>query len=197
MAQTKTQKILRYALYIFVGAAILGVVGYALIIRPLQIRQQKQNFDKAEASLDTLAAQIQQTIGKADQTKKEKSCDRANLLTEKGPLGCDVSFYLLYEDKNASQSTDLMKHTSSIVSTSPLDLLGKPVNAFVPKDVRGGDQTVDQDAINVAGLSCGVQYIYPVTTKLGQPFKPQVPENLEIVISCSGPAMKEFFPLKD
>ena len=198
MARTKTQKIIRYSIYGLLVVGILGVVFYGLVVRPLQIHNQKQNFDKAEASLDALATQIQDKIGKADETKKEKSCDRANLLSEKGPLSCDIAIYMLFTDKNALKATDLMHNVVALLAGSPtLKILGKPVTAFVPRDVYGGDQTIDQDSDDFANLNCGVQYIYPVIPKLDQPFKTTNAENLLVSLSCSGSATKEFYPLKD
>lgn len=194
MAQTKTQKILRYVLYGLVGAGVLGVVTYGFIIRPLQVRQQKQNFDKAEASLDTLAAQIQQTIGKADETKKEKTCGRANLKSEEGPLICSVSATLLYKQKDSVASSALMM---TLVSDNNKKLrIGSGISkgaSFFPTSERRGQQTFYQDFPEQTKPTCTYSYNYPATLREFDTSE----ENFKIEMTCGEPAIKEFFPLKD
>lgn len=98
---------------------------------------EKRNFAKAETILDNLAQQIQDKVGKADEIKKEKSCDRANLKSEKGPFGCDVDISLFYTNKNSVEATEIMRNVSVIGGQSTLELLGRPVTAFVSKDATG------------------------------------------------------------
>lgn len=172
----------------------MGAVSYALIIRPLQIRSQKQNFDKAEASLDALAVQIQDKIGKADETKKEKTCDRANLLSERGPLGCDVSIHLLYRNRDSVASSELMRTLSSF-STKSLRI-GSGVakgNAFIPVSQQRGEQTFFQDFSILTSPSCSYSYSYPATDRSFD----VTGENFDVGVTCGGSAMKEFYPLKD
>ncbi len=194
MARTKTQKILRYSLYGLLGVVVLGFVSYGFVIRPLQIRNQKQSFDKAEASLDTLATQIQQKIGKADEIKKEKTCDRANLLTEKGPLGCDVSIHLLYKNKDSATSSSLMKTIAAFsVKELRIGSGSSKGDAFIPVSMQRGEQTFFLDFSATTKPSCSFSYSYPATdrefTVTG--------ENFAVGMTCGGSALKEFYPLKD
>lgn len=195
MAQTKTQKILRYSLYGLVGAGVLGVVGYGLVVRPLQIRSQKQNFDKAEVSLDALAIQIQDKIGKADETKKEKSCDRAHLKSESGPLGCGITVALLYKNSDAVGSNKLMEDVLKLRDGSVRIGSGTAHgSAFVSKNTQSGTQIFYEDIAADDPITCVISYRYP--SALDQNTITE-DDSFALGLSCNGPAMKEFYPLKD
>lgn len=194
MAQTKTQKILRYVIYSLLGLVVAGTLSYVLVIRPLQVRNQKANFDKAEASLDTLAKQIETLIGKPDEIKKEKSCDRANLLSEKGPLVCTVSEYILYRNRNSEESTQFMEKLSGLskqaIRTGSVSATNQ---RFVSALTIKGEQTFYQDFDLISGLNCSFSYSYPATQR---EFITSG-ENFEAGIICSADSMSEFYPLND
>ena len=204
MVRTKTQKILRYSLYGLAGAAVLGVVSYAFVIRPLQINNQKKNFDKAEASLDTLAEQIQQTIGKADETKKEKSCGYASQEFGRGSRSCGVSLNLLFRSRPIEEVNKIMSRVASSVGgelyyfLGSKDLDGKPYpQNFTTSNARTDDR-FSQNLSAPDNLNCSIEYIYPVTKLENKDtFKDLVGENMGIYLSCGGPTLKEFYPLKD
>jgi len=195
MAMTKTKvRIIRYTLYGLLILGLTALLGYVLVLRPLQIRQQKQNFTKAESRLDELAKQIEATIGKPDATKKDKSCGRANLLSEKGPLGCDVSIYLLYENKTADISSALMQKVA-LFSDSNLRIGSGSAHgkSFVNKSQQRGEQTFFQNFGATSQLPCSFSYSYPLMDR--KIFIPKAEENLQIGLSCGGPAMAEYYPV--
>ncbi len=193
MAQSKNQKILRYVLYGLVGAGVLGAVIFGGIVRPLQVRTQKQNFAKAEASIDALAAKIEQTIGKPDETKKTKTCDRANLKFEQGPLGCNITVSLLYKNSEQAKANQLMETLSKLNSSKLRVGSGSSRGlSFVSKDVTQGAQVFYQDAPKIENLTCVFGYRYP--SGINQVDPPRNEEGFAVSISCGGPAMAEFFP---
>lgn len=166
------------------------------VIRTIQIHTQKQNFAKAEASLDALAKQIEAKVGKPDDIKKEKSCGYASRVYEKGPRGCSISIFLFFSGKDSTQATGLTSQISPLVSNKEVQRLGEITHTFVPFDQYRGDQTLSQAYYDIGSLSCSVQYVYPVSKKLNQPFEPKESENLQLELSCGGVAMAEFFPVK-
>lgn len=205
MAISKTQKILRYVVYSVLGVAVLGLLSYLFVIRPVQIHRQKVDFDKAESRLDALAIQIESTIGKPDQTKKEKSCGYSSQEFGKGPRSCAVSIYILYRSKDQDQSNIYMSSTSELVGTVLYYYLGEhdsqgrlyPKN-FVKYNGSGPSQEFSQ-IINkpLGNISCTVSYKYPVVPLFDKDFSGLQGENFEIGLVCSGSALKEFYPLSD
>jgi hypothetical protein len=168
---------------------------YFLIVRPLQVNHQRNQFKKAEVQLNYLADQIQVKIGKADQVKTEKSCAYASRTYGKGPRGCGIIVYLFYANRNAEKSTALTLGSSALLGTK-LTQFGDVATGFTAANMRDGEQNINQDYGHIDSLSCGVQYTYPVKEKLNQPFKPINSENLQIALSCGGPAMTEFYPVE-
>ena len=176
------------------GVGVLGVIVFFFVIRPLQIRSQKQSFDKAEASLDTLATQIQEKIGEADEVKKEESCGRANLKSEEGPLICSTRAYLLYRNTDSLVSSRFMTTLSKDNSSSLRIGSGSAKDkSFIPITSQRGEQTFFQDFSNDTEPNCSYTYSYPATDREFA----VTGENFEVGMICGGPALKEYYPLKD
>lgn len=188
-----TAKILKALL--ITGIALFAL--YFFAYQPLQIRKEKQNFAKAETSLDNLAKQIEDKVGKPDQIKKDKSCGYASRVSQRGPRGCSLSIYFIFENKNNITATEFMSSVSKLVGKGELQRLGdKKIKSFVPVDQYRGDQSISQPYINIDELSCSVQYKYPALKVLEQPLGLNSPENLQLELSCGGPAMAEYYPIK-
>ncbi|MES2971825.1 MAG: hypothetical protein V4702_05890 [Patescibacteria group bacterium] len=194
MARTKKQKILRYVILPLVTISTLGVLSYVLIVRPMQIRNQKQQFEKAEASLDTLAAQIEQTIGKPDETKKEKTCGRANLKSSQGPLICSIRSYLLFRSKTADSASSLMAQLSTL-SNKELRIGSGAARgtSFTSSSPQKGEQTFYQDFSLDSEPSCSFSYSYPATDR---EFTVEG-ENFELGLVCGGKSLSQLYPIKD
>ena len=125
MAQTKAQKIIRFAGISVLVLVAVAFLGYWLAVRPLQARNQKQNFDKAESQIDALAEQIQQTIGRADETKKEKTCGYASQVYGRGRRSCGVTLSLFFTGKNLAQSNDALSLVSKVVGGLLYEAFGR------------------------------------------------------------------------
>lgn len=196
MAQKKLQSKFRFAIYSLLGAGVLGCVVLFFVVRPLQIHNQQRSFDKAEANLDTLATQVQEKIGKANEIKKTKSCDRANLLNAKGPLGCDISVGLLYLDSNSTQSSEKMISISDFLK-SPVRIGSGATHGstFLSRSTTNGLQIFYSDVENVDKLSCSASFRYPST--VDEKLADTQIEQFLVNLSCGGSAYKEYYPLKD
>ena len=175
----------------------LTAVSYVFVYRPFAIRQDKERFTKAEASLDEVYNQIVAKVGKPDEVKKDKSCHYANRAYGKGPRSCSVGIYLLYENKNSSSASSITEKLAAIAGTK-LTLFGEKTTAsFIPSENKRGDQTLTQENKTIEGLACSTDYIYPVLPSSSKRFQPVSSENLEVVIACGGPAKAEHFTVKN
>jgi hypothetical protein len=195
MFQTKNQKMLRYVLYgllILVASALLL---YFFVIRTLQIRHQKQNFAKAEASLDALEKQIEEKVGKPDQIKKDKSCSYISQEFGTGPRNCNINISFLFSNNDALASTEKMKKISAFTGTDIKDNLNKiSQQGFRPLNERKINQIFYGDLGDQYDLSCALQYTFPVYPTQGNTIQPQDSEKFQVDIGCQGPAMIEIYP---
>lgn len=197
MAQIKKQHFIRYVVYGVLGLAAVSCIVYFFIIKPIQIRNQKQNFAKAEARLDDLEKQIEQKIGKPDQIKKDKSCSYASRVYERGPRVCGISIYMLYANRNLDFANRTLKSATDLVGTKLYNqLLRDEASEFTPYDGRGASQSFSQALPNPGNLNCSIQYLFPVVPLHDKTFPDASGENVEIALSCGAPAMAELYPVK-
>ncbi len=193
MRPTKTKINLKTFFYALLWIAVIGAGLFVVVVRPLQIRNQKAQFDKAEASLDALVLEIEAKIGKADEVKKEKSCGRANLKNAEGPLICSVSVDLLFASTDVNSANgSLQKLLGSNNKKLRIGSAAAEGTSFLPTSEKRSDQTFFQDFQTASEPSCAYSYRYPANEgvfKLGG-------ENFEVGMTCGGPAFKEYYPLK-
>lgn len=169
----KSLQILRYIL-VFFGLVVIAAIAF----RIYKIQTEKRNFAKAEQSIDALAQQIEQTIGKPDETKKEKSCVHASRAYEKGPLGCAVAINLLFE-KTDFVKANLITHTiASRVGTTLYDSLGRPETIEFTDET---EQSFSQSLTSDSNVSCSAQYTHKDETTL-------------IELSCGGETIHSVYP---
>lgn len=178
----------------------MGAVGYALVVRPLQIHNQKQNFDKAEASLDALAIQIQDKIGKADETKKEKTCGYSSQEFGRGPLGCGVQVGTVYAVSDVKEANVLNSEIRKFLLSSPsLSVTYDSEKTFLePKNENQVQRNGYDIKFTDVSLGCSIGLVFANNISPDLLLKSQLQQkNLSIELSCGGPALKEFYPLKD
>ena len=183
-------------LALLVGSSILA---YFVIYLPVAKYVEKKHFAQAEVSLDNLYNQIVAKIGKPDEVKKDKSCSYASQEFGRGSLGCSVGISVLYKNKNASESSSLMKSSAVVVGTGLRESLGrKQLTSFVSKQDLSGPQSFGQSHTFLKSIACSVSYSYPISpTYINSVFHPTSQENLEIDLNCGGPAKAEYFPLRN
>jgi preprotein translocase subunit YajC len=188
VAKPRLPKVNKWVLGLII--ILLPFLIYFLIVRPLQINHQRNQFKKAEVQLNSLADQIQAKIGKADQVKIETSCDRANIKFSKGPLVCDSSTYLTYKNIDPAKASLFMAEVAKLGTGS----LRSGSSSALGQEFRGGslgsiDQIFYQNFTSIENLACAFSYDYPTGGDLQK--------NLKIGAGCSGPAMAEIYPAKN
>ena len=160
------------------------------------IWREKKQFALAEKEIDALYAQIVEKIGKPDQEKKEKSCDRPNLKFEKGPLSCFTAMYLLYENKDFQDSNDIMKKVSGLGSGAlRIGSVASDGIDFKEKGRRYGDQVFFQDLGTNSSLNCDLSYVFPAKEQ-GE-FVKKSESAFEVGFDCGGKTMRQLFPMKN
>lgn len=199
--ESKLHKILRISGLSILTLIAIGITSYITVIRPLQIRQEKKNFTAAQASIDQLFSQIEAKIGKPDQIKKEGYCRYISQEFGRGPRSCSVNIRAQYESRDMNQANSLMAGAASLFKSSLYDYgtnsRGEP-SLFVEPDLKHrGDQKFSQSLDDINGLSCGIQYLYPVTQDPVDPNTQKFNQVLTLEIYCAGSAKSEHFPVKN
>jgi hypothetical protein len=198
-SQTKT-KLKRWAknspIYLLMLVGLVAFI-YFVLYRPLSIHQEKKNFEKAEASLNELYEKIVQKIGLPDQKKNNKSCGYASRAYGRGDRSCSIGIMILFKNKGSTESTQLMQTAAKLVNDSGLSLLGEPVDSFRPAGEYPGNQNIRQDYTKIAGLTCTVQYTYPISAKSNSSFTGLALENFSVELNCGGQAKAEHYPVSN
>src|SRR3990167_1392881 len=103
----------------FAWDKVLGIVGLILVVlvagyfgwwRPHQIKEEKKQFEKAQASIEQLYSQIEAKVGKPDQVKRENKCSYTSVEFGRGSRSCDVIIFGLYENRSTAQANELLKN---------------------------------------------------------------------------------------
>ena len=186
------QFVLKVAGFAAICLAVLGLTVYVYLIQ-----REKSQFATAEKEIDALYAQIVEKVGKPDQEKKEKTCDRPNLKFAKGPLSCSVSKSMLFENKNFEESNSLMSNISSL-SYMPVRVgsVSSELPGFTANGRRNGDQVFSQSFSSKTNLSCTLSYVYPAKEQ-DEFSASNTSTAFEVSFDCGGSAMSEYFPVKD
>lgn len=187
-----TPKLLRKIL----GFSVLGLLVVGVLVYFGLIWREKAQFAQAEKEIDALYAQIVERVGKPDQEKKEKSCDRPNLKYKKGPLSCSVTVYALYDNSDFVRAGKLMSTISSLSSSAlrPGSATTIGQMGFVTPD-RTNSQVFFQSVNLAPGLSCSISYDFAASQQ--DEFTLSGPSGVEIGVGCNRSAILEYFPMKN
>lgn len=195
VSQSKTKNWLNYAfmgLLIFVA---VGVLGWFFAIKPILAAQEKKRFEKASASLQQLADEIQAKIGKADEVVKEESCGRAHLKNARGPLLCDTGYILVFKNKIAEVATRLMFQigdfsAGKLRKGNDFGIASGEKDGFKFMVRENGDtgQIFYQDLSDRFKLGCSASYRHEIEETVGI---------FTFEISCGNKALAEHFPLRN
>lgn len=179
---------------VLIIAIILTIIGF----RFYQIYSEQRDFAKAEQQIDSLAEQIQQSVGKADDIKKDKSCSHASRVYGKGPLGCGVSINLLYKNKGKDGSNEILNIVSKFNNDIPTEKLGrKNINQFIDYSGRGDGISFEQSFASYnSHIYCSIAYTFPVIAGPYKTFPDATINDMQINISCGGSTSSKVYPLK-
>jgi hypothetical protein len=190
-------RLLRNSAFAAVALLAVFVLVNWLIITPRAIANERQKFENASEELEKIANEIESLVGPADEKLEVNSCDRANLKNAKGPLSCNVSFNLLFNDSDYLISNNIMVSVSSLNEQSLRKGSGAQnlETAFVSRDEKPQSQNYYQTIDKIADFNCAIGYRYPVIPSDYEVFSDTTEESFKISLSCGGAAKAEHFDL--
>lgn len=181
---------------ILIAVLVVGNLGF-IGVNKLIIYNQKQQFDQAEKSLDTLYASIVKDVGQPTSITKSKSCDYASTEGGRGSRSCGVDFVLKYKG-NAPQSNALAKSLVNLLKSSEVaKVTYERLGLFKDgsSSTYSSDFAFDLELVKVMSKHCSLSANYFDKNGINS----IVLENsyLEIGFGCSGSAKAEFYPVKN
>lgn len=188
---------------ILILVLVFGILGF-IGVNKLIIYNQKQQFDQAEKSLDTLYANIVKDVGQPTSMTKDKSCSYASTEGGSGDRRCQISLALYYQNQEDEATANLTANniddTISKIKNSILvdnSLLGNL--RFSASSDYFSRESNEVDA--KGGLICSVGYYYGTdlsrTILRNQYFKIPTGTNFITLISCYNDSLAEFYPVKN
>jgi hypothetical protein len=172
-----------------------------VVIDPLLAAREKTMFEQAEADLKLIAEEVQEVIGKADDSAQDNTCGRPNLKYSQGPLSCSTSRKMVYIDLGLEQTNkfidELASHLSSSQLTSEYSDNGQRFDK--PEEIRSLYVSVNQEFSLDNSLRCGITYITNLETDNYRAFPDKKIEKKDLIISlhCSGSARAEHYTMRD
>src|SRR3990167_8992620 len=106
--KSKLHRIVKNISFSIIGLVVLGGLAYVVVIRPIQIKNDKNNFLKAQSSIEDLYSKIVAKIGKPDKVKRESYCSYTSVEFGRGARSCDTSTYAIYKNQSINQANDLL-----------------------------------------------------------------------------------------
>jgi hypothetical protein len=94
------------------GILSLVIIAGFLVYRQFEIKEEKQRFEQARASIDALYTEIVAIAGEPDKTETSESCGYAERKFDRGPRSCNVRtafVYSLSDEKAANQQYKSVK----------------------------------------------------------------------------------------
>jgi hypothetical protein len=180
---------------VFLGLLILvavGVLGWFFAVKPILAAQEKKRFEKAAASLQQLADEIQAKIGKADEVIESRSCGYSSAKFSKGNLSCAVRVELNYLGYDLSKSNRALTDVSGLIGSTLYPGAGNfDTSSF--EDMAPAEQSFSQ-GFEKANLSCKAAYLYTDSTKF-RTARPDETSGLVISLNCSGSSLAEHFAI--
>ncbi len=157
----------------------------------------KRDFQQARKTIDTVYSQIVDQVGSPDSYKSGNSCSRSyQEFNGYVDMSCDVDISFVYAVSNREEAQNKINIMQKVIN-SKNELLkpSRPINTTI---MTTGLVTTNyygaQNFYKYGSLECTSKYVYntPDDTflKLKHDGKP-----LYVVIGCTGPAKKQYYPL--
>lgn len=189
---------------ILLGATVLLVtyiLGYYIVVRPIQVNNQKKEFDKAEQEITALANRIKEKTKRVHTVNKDSTCHYASQKYTTGPLSCGISIKLTFLEVTASEANEIMKQSSQEGDGAVRANYGlrDPVTKLPAENFWDTPELFDQEFYqnlsSYGGLTCGTSYIYRSSSTQAQKTgaNESTIKNLDVSMDCSGPALAEFY----
>jgi hypothetical protein len=186
----KHKKILLVIIVIAVLAAGFWVYGQA------STYTNKRDFQQAKKMTDNIYNSIILKVGTPDNFSKKDTCSRSyQEFNGYGQINCDIDRSILYSVSNKEDAQEKINEIQSIINQVKDYVPTRPINTtIVTTGVLNKSYYGVQNFYKLKNLDCTSKYVYntPDDTflKLNHPGTP-----LYVVIGCTGPAKKLYYPL--
>jgi len=180
----------------------LFIVSYVFVYSPYSIRQDKERFTKAEASLDEVYNQIVAKVGKPDEVKKDNNCAYANRVYGKGPLSCGTDILFVYSVNNEGSANSILTSVNNMFTGSRQNFsitYVPKIHSFSALKDRKDFQEVNEDLVEkLTKISCYLTYKYASYDNALLPISfLNNSQNIVVELGCGGPAKAEHFTVKN
>jgi hypothetical protein len=176
-------------LIVVLAFGILGFIG----VNKLIIYNQKQQFDQAEKSLDTLYTNIVKDVGQPTSMNKDDFCSYRSVEFGQGDRNCSVGIYAYFSDITNKESALLIakKTESALNQISNIEIL-RNLTQNDDKYVSPGNYSSSSDfKFKDQNLECYISYT------LNKSGSRSSSSSFGMGLSCYGPAKDEFYPVKN
>ena len=179
---------------------LVGLVGAFAAYQQYSIWADKQKFEKAQASIDALYADIVASVGEPDEVLRTQTCGHSARKYETGPLGCGDYLYFVYGVSNNEPATKLvqkviyeLKRQDSLEVTFSNEESNLP---FISLDNSKPHQEVGLDFTNIKSkLQCSLRSTYDYNNSSNHSIATSNSgENLSFIVACQGDAKAEHYP---
>jgi hypothetical protein len=156
----------------------------------------KRDFQQAQSITDIIYSSIIKQVGEPDNSKKSDTCSRSyQEISGYGEINCDINRSLIYSVDSKEDAQNLIISVQKIINQNKSYSPAKPIKTSIETTgVLRTNYYGVQNFYKLKSLDCTSKYVYdtPEDTflKLKHEGKP-----LYIVIGCSGPAKKQYYPL--
>lgn len=176
---------------LFLVGTIAVIVGIYLGIRQVMIVQEKAKFEAAATELEALRKQIEQKIGKADDSQTEKSCGYSSAKFSKGRLSCSTAVELYYPASSHEIANKRMDDISNLFATKPDKDYVLDRNSFVSMNESKLVQSFTHNIIvdGFAPRKCLASYTFPANDA--------TQESIKVRLSCFMESKGEHYPVKE
>ena len=181
---------------------LIVVVGGFVAYRQYSVWTDKQKFEKAQASIDTLYADIVVRLGPPNNYEHNQSCGRPNQKFEQGPLSCNVGLHFVYAVSSRDEGDILFDAIYSIASsrTDIIQSISSPESKLRESSVGNSLSTwtsaYNQFIEKSSGLKCVMKSVYdtPEDTFLELKNSPDK-KNFYTTIGCADKARRGYYPI--
>jgi len=186
----KRKKILLALLLLLIFAAAYWAYGQITTF------SNKRDFQKAQSITDIIYSSIVKQVGVPDNSRESNTCSRSyQEISGYGAITCDIDRSLIYSVDSKEEAQKLIDSVQKIISQNKSYLHTKPIKTSIETTgVLRTNYYGVQNFYKFKSLDCTSKYVYdtPEDTflELKHEGKP-----LYIVIGCTGPAKKQYYPL--
>jgi hypothetical protein len=112
--EMSTSQLIKFLLMALGISIFLVAMAYIWVWRPLQIRNELRDYDRAREVQADFRQKVEERIGPADEVTTEESCTPPRSKGAKGVLSCQSSIRLRYNNTDLERANEILSDASSL-----------------------------------------------------------------------------------